>query len=232
MLVGYVRVSTNGQNPSMQIEELKKLGVKEEHIFMEKRSGKTMDRDKWNECMKFLREGDTLVLWSIDRMGRTTGKMIVAFEELKARGIHITFAKGLMAGVDATTPVGKMFFGISAQFAENDRIVHGESCEEGRIDARRRGVKFGRKKKEVDMELFRSLVMSGKSRKQIREVFKKSGNPIGRNKFYECMSKVAGDSEGDGTRTARIERANTDGENVREEILTTEHTEHTEEEEE
>lgn len=190
MLVGYVRVSSKGQNPSMQVAEFEREGCQSENIYLEKASGSSMDREEWQKCVQFLRSGDVLLLWSLDRMGRTTGAMIREFEKLREKGIELKFLHGMMSGVDTRTEMGKMFYTICAGFAEMGRNSIRERCEEGREDARRKGVVFGRPRKGVDMDLFESLVDAKKSRKEIRAMFAKTGNPIGRNKYYDCLKRL------------------------------------------
>jgi DNA invertase Pin-like site-specific DNA recombinase len=195
MLVGYVRVSSSGQNPAMQIEQFLKEGCETENIFIEKRSGSSMEREEWQRCVNFLRKGDVLLIWSLDRMGRTTGAMIREFETLREKGVELKFLYGMMAGVDTRTDMGKLFYSICACFAEMERQGIRERCSAGIKSAKRKGVKFGRPAKEVDMVLFKSLFDSGKSRKEIRGVFERMGKPIGRNKFYECKNIIQRSSE-------------------------------------
>ena len=205
MKIGYVRVSTPGQDFDMQKDSFNEVlpewedhSVKEfktgcDKIFQDVMSGSTMQRPGWIALMDFIREGDTLVLWSLDRMGRTMVEMLKEFEILRERKVTIKILYGTAAGLDTSTDMGRLSFIILSALTEMERKAILERTNAGRERAMKKGVKFGRKVKEVDMELFKSLVNSGKSRKQIREIFAKAGKPIGRNKFYECLKAIKGE---------------------------------------
>jgi len=88
MKVGYARVSTVDQNMDMQMDALKKEGVSEEYIFSEHISGVKTDRPKFQDCLKFLRHGDTLVVWKLDRLSRSLKELITVADLLEERGIE------------------------------------------------------------------------------------------------------------------------------------------------
>ncbi|KRE45518.1 recombinase family protein [Paenibacillus sp. Soil522] len=103
--VGYARVSTADQTMDLQIDSLKASGCK--RIFEEKVSGKKSDRPELARCLEYLRSGDTLVIWKLDRLGRTTKQLIELSHDLKERGISLQI---ITLGVDTSTPAGKLFF--------------------------------------------------------------------------------------------------------------------------
>ncbi|MCP3764119.1 recombinase family protein [Domibacillus sp. A3M-37] len=136
--IGYARVSTKDQNLDLQIDALEKENC--ERIFTEKASS-VRDRKVFNECWNYLRKGDTLVVWKLDRLGRTTKKLLELIEELENRSINL---KILTLGVDTSTPAGRLFFTIMAGLAEMERDLIVERTKAGLEAARARGRLGGR----------------------------------------------------------------------------------------
>ena len=134
--IGYARVSTQDQSLDLQIDELKKVGC--EKIFSEKMSGAKSDRPQLEACLDFLRAGDVLVVYKLDRLGRTTKQLINLVEELKEKGIHF---QAITNGIDTSTPQGKFFFTVMAGFAEMERELIRERTNAGLQAARARGEK-------------------------------------------------------------------------------------------
>jgi DNA invertase Pin-like site-specific DNA recombinase len=139
MLVGYARVSTLDQNLDLQLDALNTAGC--EKIFTDKMSG-AKARPGLDEALTFLRPGDALVVWKLDRLGRRTVKLIQLIEELKARGIGF---KSLSNAIDTTTPEGMFIYRISSSFAELERDLARERTMAGLQAARARGRKGGRR---------------------------------------------------------------------------------------
>ncbi len=146
MLYGYARVSTVlHQSNENQIEELKKAGVKEENIFQDKVSGTLRNRIGLQTCLSEVKEGDTLIVWSIDRLGRNTRHSLEIIEELKNKKVNF---KSLKQGFDTNTSAGQLMFTILAAVAEaeaktiKERIMLGLFGREQRLKAI--GKKLGR----------------------------------------------------------------------------------------
>ena len=139
MLVGYARVSTLDQNPALQINALKGAGC--ERIFTEKASGAQRDRPELSAALDYIRAGDTLVVWKLDRLARSMRQLIETVEDLHARGIEL---RSLTESIDTATPGGRLVFHIFGALAEFERAVIRERTSAGLQAARERGKKGGR----------------------------------------------------------------------------------------
>ena len=139
MVFGYIRVSKTVQNTDLQKDALKKYGC--DRIFSEKLSGARKDRPEYEKMTALLREGDTVVVWRIDRLGRTTLELIKLMVELRERGIHFVSDT---EGINTKTPMGKIWFMLNAVMAENEREVNIERTRAGLASARARGRMGGR----------------------------------------------------------------------------------------
>lgn len=140
--IGYVRVSTQDQNLDSQILELTKYGV--DYIYQEKASGKnTKDRPVFNEMMGRLREGDTLAVWDITRLGRSIADLIGIVGRLKEVGVEFAAIKN---NIDTSTPSGRLTFHLFAAIAEYDREMIRERTMAGLSAAKQRGKTLGRPK--------------------------------------------------------------------------------------
>lgn len=126
MLIGYARVSTEDQDLALQIAALKAAGC--ERIYEDKKSGKNLDRPGWKKCRMDLREGDTLVIWKLDRLGRSAIDLIQLLGEFEREGIDFICTT---QGFDTRTPMGRCMFQISAAFAELERAMIAERTKEG-----------------------------------------------------------------------------------------------------
>jgi DNA invertase Pin-like site-specific DNA recombinase len=164
MLIGYARVSTLEQNLDLQIDALQKAGC--EKIFTDKMSG-VKTRPGLDEALTFLRPGDVLVVWKLDRLGRRTVKLIQLIEELKERGIGF---KSLSNAIDTTTPEGMFIYRISSSFAELERDLARERTMAGLSAARARGRLGGRPRKLNDKQAELAATMLKDSNHSIDEV--------------------------------------------------------------
>lgn len=142
MIFGYARVSTHEQNLDMQIGELKKFGC--EKIFQEKVSGTKSDRLKLNECLDNLQQGDTLVVWRLDRLGRSLKDLVNLVTNLNIR--KIKFKSVSDGAIDTTTANGTLIFNIFATLAQFERDLIRERTLAGLSAARARGKQGGRPK--------------------------------------------------------------------------------------
>ena len=147
MLIGYARVSKadGSQVLDLQIDALKNAGVKEENIYFDKISGTKEQRVGLDNCLKALREDDVLVVYKLDRLGRSLKQLILTIEDLTKRNIGFKVLSGQGVNLDTTTPSGKMIFSIFAALAEFERELIVERTKAGLESARARGRVGGRK---------------------------------------------------------------------------------------
>lgn len=138
-VIGYGRVSTDEQTLDLQQDALEAAGAVS--IYADKASGKTADRPELVHCLKALREGDTLVVWRLDRLGRNLQDLIRIVNELEARGIKF---KSLKESIDTNGPAGKLVFHMFAALAEFERELLRERTMAGLVAARARGRHGGR----------------------------------------------------------------------------------------
>ena len=155
MLIGYARVSTHEQNLDLQKDALEKAEC--ERIFVEQISGSSANRPELNKTMDMLREGDTLVVWRLDRLGRSLKHLIELIAELEERKVGF---KSLTESIDTNTSGGKLIFHIFGALAEFERNLIRERTNAGLSAARARGRKGGRpmfldaRKREVAIQLY------------------------------------------------------------------------------
>lgn len=154
MRVGYARVSTQDQHPELQLDALEKAGC--EQVFQEKQSGKGMDRPELETCLKVLRKGDTLVVWRLDRLGRSLRDLVEIVHALEERG---TGFQSLTESIDTTNAGGRLIFHVFAALAEFERNLIRERTIAGLAAARARGRKGGRKNKMNKADVRRAAAM-------------------------------------------------------------------------
>ncbi|MDI1298634.1 recombinase family protein [Methylotenera sp.] len=140
MLIGYARVSTMDQNIVLQTQALQKAGC--EKIYQDVISGKTKQREGLDKALEHLRKGDTLMVWKLDRLGRSTRHLIIFVGELADRGIDFI---SLTESIDTKTPIGRFFFNVMASLAEMERELNHERTMAGLAAAKRLGRVGGRK---------------------------------------------------------------------------------------
>lgn len=159
MLIGYERVSTDDQNLALQRDALQAAGC--EKIFSDKMSGAKADRPGLQEAFEFARKGDTIVVWRLDRLGRSLKDLIALVEELEKRKIGL---RSLQENIDTTTSGGKLIFHMFGALAEFERNLVRERTQAGLQAARARGRKGGRKHKLTaqQIEVGRSLAADPK----------------------------------------------------------------------
>ena len=141
MKLGYARVSTQDQNLALQLDALKTAGC--DKVFQEKVSGATTERPELRKLLELIREGDTLVIWKLDRLGRSLTNLIALVTDLEQRHVGLL---SLNDPVDTTTAQGRLIFRIFASLAEFEREVIRERTLAGLASARRRGQLLGRPK--------------------------------------------------------------------------------------
>lgn len=147
MLIGYARVSKadGSQSLDLQQDALRAAGVEPGRLYADRASGARDDRPGLEACLQALRPGDVLVVWKLDRLGRTLAHLVTLVETLAARGVGLRVLTGEGAAIDTTTPAGRMVFGIFAALAEFERALIRERTRAGLAAARARGRKGGRR---------------------------------------------------------------------------------------
>jgi len=139
MLIGYARVSTQDQDLALQLDALAAAGC--EKIFTEKVSGTQRERPQLRTALEYMRSGDTLVVWKLDRLARSTKQLIETVEQLEA---HEMGFLALTESLDTTSAGGKLLFHIFAALAEFERSIIQERTRAGLEAARKRGKVGGR----------------------------------------------------------------------------------------
>lgn len=155
MIIGYARVSTQDQNSDLQLDALKSAGC--EKIYEEKMTGKVRNRPELDNCLSMLREGDTLLVWRLDRLGRSLKDLVEIITSLEERNIGF---KSLTENIDTTSASGKLIFHIFGALAEFERNLISDRTKAGLAAARARGRKGGRKPKmsAQDIKLARTML--------------------------------------------------------------------------
>ncbi|MDD2468994.1 MAG: recombinase family protein [Desulfobulbus sp.] len=158
MLIGYARVSTQDQNLELQHEALNKAGCQK--IFEDKISGARADRPGLVMALEMLREDDTLIVWKLDRLGRSVKQLVGLVSDLQKQGVQF---KSLTDSIDTSTPSGRFFFHVMASLAEMERELTIERTRAGLETARKYGRKGGRRPKmtESKIESAKKLLASG-----------------------------------------------------------------------
>ncbi|EHI50200.1 recombinase family protein [Aeromonas salmonicida] len=159
MLIGYARVSTQDQNLELQLEALTKAGCQK--VFEDTISGTRTDRPGLGKALEMLREGDTLVVWKLDRLGRSVKQLVALVSDLHKQGIQ--FRSLTDSSIDTGTPSGRFFFHVMASLAEMERDLTVERTRAGLEVAKQLGRKGGRKPKMTDskIESAKKLLASG-----------------------------------------------------------------------
>ncbi|MBV9484014.1 MAG: recombinase family protein [Acidobacteria bacterium] len=164
MLIGYARVSTNEQNLDLQRDALLKAGVAAKDIYTDKVTGVKAERPGLQAALSHLRHGDTLVVWRLDRLGRSLKHLIEIVTTLKNQGIAF---KSLTENIDTSTATGNLVFQIFGALAEFERNLITERTVAGLESARVRGRTGGRPRRNPDSEriafakrLYRDSTMS------------------------------------------------------------------------
>ena len=158
MLIGYARVSTRDQNLDLQIEALTKAECQK--IFEDKISGSRAERPGLAKALEMLRKGDTLVVWKLDRLGRSVKNLVDLVGELHKKGVQF---KSLTDAIDTGTPSGRFFFHVMASLAQMERELMVERTRAGLEIARQLGRLGGRKRQMTDSKIksAKKLLASG-----------------------------------------------------------------------
>lgn len=168
MLLGYARVSTEDQNLDMQIDALIKAGA--ERVFTDKASGATMKkRPGLAECLRSAERGDVILVWALDRMGRSLRSLLDTLADLERRGVGF---RALNLSLDTTTPMGRFGVQMLGAVAELERELIRERTRAGMAAAKARGSKVGRELQATPalIEKARLLIVGGMSYKEAGSV--------------------------------------------------------------
>jgi len=183
LLVGYARVSTQDQKQELQIDALQSAGC--ERIFEEKASGAQRERPELKAAIDYLREGDTLVVWKMDRLARSLKQLIETIEALEARNIGF---RSLTEAIDTTTPGGRLVFHIFGALAEFERSIIRERTSAGLAAARARGKVGGRPPSLNQADIAAATAMLADKSISVREVASRLGCSI--STLYKYIPKA------------------------------------------
>jgi len=181
-LFGYARVSTSQQSLDLQIQSLKKEGVKSNRIFTDKASGSKTDRKGLGLLRVKVEEGDVILVKKLDRLGRDTSDMVQLIKEFDQMGVAVRF---LDDGISTEGTMGKMVVTILSAVAQAERQRILERTNEGRIEAKAKGVRFGRKR-SINRSQLRELIEKGTGASKIAKEMK-----IGRSTVYKLIKETA-----------------------------------------
>jgi len=181
-LFGYARVSTSQQSLNIQVNALKEAGVQPNRIFTDVASGSHTSRNGLNLLRLKVEEGDLILIKKLDRLGRDTADMVHLVKEFDALGVSIRF---LDDGISTEGVMGKMVVTILTAVAQAERHRILERTNEGRIEAKAKGIKFGRKR-TIDREKIVALHASGIGATKIA-----SQAGIGRSTVYKLLNEMS-----------------------------------------
>ncbi|MDE9519770.1 recombinase family protein [Xenorhabdus bovienii] len=173
--IGYIRVSTNDQNTGLQRNAL--VSVNCERIFEDKISGKTANRPGLTQALEYLKTGDTLVVWKLDRLGRSVKNLVALNERLTNGGVHF---QSLTDSIDTSTPMGRFFFYVMSALAEMERELIIERTNAGLAAARAQG-RIGGRPVSLSVENCEraiQLLSEGKTRREIAKSYNVSLSTI------------------------------------------------------
>jgi DNA invertase Pin-like site-specific DNA recombinase len=183
-LVGYARVSTKGQKLDRQIASLEAAGC--QRIFSDKKSGKNTEREELWKALDYSREGDTLVVPSLDRLGRSIQDLIAIVAGLRERGIGF---RSLHESLDTTTPGGRLVFHVFAALAEFIRELIVQGTHEGLAAARARGQRLGRPPAMTEEQIRHARAMLADPGASISSIAKLLG--VSRMTIYKYVPELA-----------------------------------------
>lgn len=179
--IGYIRVSTLDQNPERQLEH-----IDVDKVFTDKASGKDVHRPQLDLLLSFVREGDTIVVHSMDRLARNLDDLRRLVQELTKRGVNIEFVKENLTFTGEDSPMANLLLSVMGAFAEFERALIRERQREGIELAKQRGAYRGRKRalSDVDITVVKSRVFAGDKKTDIARDF-----GVSRETLYQYLRK-------------------------------------------
>jgi DNA invertase Pin-like site-specific DNA recombinase len=181
MKIGYTRISTHHQGAESQTKQLNDAGCT--RIYEDVFSGRTKERPKLNKMMDALRKGDMVIVWKLDRLGRSLKDLIEIIEQFKSMGVHF---RSLSENIDTTSAAGELVFHIIGAMAQFERNLISERTKAGLSAARARGKVGGRKQKLSDSDIAKAKAMTSDKSVSISEIAKHFG--ISRPTLYKYIS--------------------------------------------
>jgi DNA invertase Pin-like site-specific DNA recombinase len=201
MLIGYARVSTPEQSLELQRDDLDRVGI--ERLFADVASGARAERPQLEQALSHLREGDTLVVWKLDRLGRSLRHLVETVDDLSKRGIGF---RSLQENIDTTSPTGKLVFHVFAALAEFERDLIRERTGAGLAAARARGRRGGRKHKLDERRRAQAVTLHKDPTNTIDDICRTLR--IGRTTLYRYLG------EQEPRKAGRKPKANDEGEQL------------------
>lgn len=183
-IYGYSRVSTSGQDWTVQMDALMKFGVDDRDIFREKQSGAKRDRQELRRVLDLLREGDSLVVYRLDRLARSQLHLLQIVQDIDEKGARLV---SLNDQIDTKTATGRMILGVLGALAEMERNLILERSQAGIALAKQRGVRFGRPAKATDRVVRQVMLSHDDPGTTIPEVCQMLG--ISRSTYYSALRK-------------------------------------------
>ena len=180
MLIGYARVSTRDQKPHLQLDALNEAGC--ERVFKEAVSGAKRERPELQAALDFMHAGDTLVIWKLDRLARSTRQLLDTVEGLSQRNIGL---KTLTQDIDTTTAGGRLIFTVFGAIAEFEREVIRERTRAGLDAARSRGRKGGRPRALAEKDLKQARALLADPEITVEDVARRLG--VGASTLYRYL---------------------------------------------
>lgn len=182
MVIGYARVSTQEQNLQMQLDALHEHGCKK--VYSEKASGGNTSRPELERMLEQLRRGDTVVIWKLDRLGRSLKHLIELVAAFESQGVGLV---SLKENIDTTTATGKLVFNIFAALAEFERDIIRERTIAGLVSAKARGRTGGRKRALSDAQIKMLTQMAGDKTLSVVDICKQLG--ISKASYYNYLKR-------------------------------------------
>lgn len=182
MIIGYARVSTQAQDAALQLDALKAAGCS--RVYEEKASGASKNRPELAHCLASLREGDTLAVWRLDRLGRSLKDLVQIVSDLEAQNINF---KSVTESIDTSSPSGKLIFHLFCSLAEFERRLIQERTQAGLKAARARGRLGGRPLKLSAADLQKARAMLADTSQTVKEVARHFG--VTRATLYRGLAR-------------------------------------------
>jgi len=189
MKVGYARVSTEDQSNGMQIAALKEAGC--QMIFEESASGAQRDRPKLQEALHYVREGDVVVVWKMDRLARSLKMLIETVDLLGERGIGFI---SLTEDINTTTAGGKLVFHVFGALAEYERALIGERTRSGLANAKSKGIRLGRPVAMTDDQIEMAKKLKSAGGHSMQAIADQLG--VSRSTLYRVLAADSHQSDG------------------------------------